>query len=1424
MDHFRLRRCILIVVALAACLGVVTLGLWTEIPPSSAVAEGAGLAAYAGEQLADAALHVDDGADSHLVPPTGRGEADTRRRAHWQRDRLSVGERDPIVAAPAGHPVTVAISGTVTGPGGLAVGDVRINVGSYLDWYEPETDASGFYSAQIETDGFLWFDVLPELETRMVQFGLLKHGVSESFGQDFSLDQGHLLQVDLIGRQGDPLTAGQAWLSVQQLLNKPGPDTYYLLPWIAEDECYESVLPPDIYYLLTHNEPEGYHATRAPFDLRDGDLTAEMVLNTTYVHPVPYEPPRAERISFGSPNDLGEVVVTGAPGAVLPLAHVLLGNVHATHQAHVISEGDGSFTATLYAPPGSAVLVRHGPPDEAWQQVAYHGENLQRFSGTIINRPHTHEAPPGSVPFATVGGIGIVEGGGDPPIRGSVGAAWALKGWIRRGAGHTRTGEGGTTASTLSLAPGESFEISATIRIQSHAINAASDPLGTEVSALASLVMIYDEQGRPVGSENFSGSNRLTPSGFPIRSADRPLYDLDLEVPVSGLHHAQGHTLEGSLAISAHVPTDVPPGVYRPVLRVWSSGVPTSTEWLSGKTLENYRTFLHDEAALPPVVIADEELASNSSSEGRRLIWRLLRNTPVQGTRGASAREDAQRFQPGTFIVTQGASYGVPLVDPRGGERVTYRLEPFLPMISYSERRTPAPPLIPFDLPGGELCVAIRRPDHTVRDLGCEAFSQSFIRTITTRAGEELNSNSVQLADVYSLKVGSDRFHIQFEEYGHHVITMMGTVQDIWGATYDGGGTYDVWVARPLDLDPGVLPGTPLAVGDVVNPAVQVYPRVPARVDVTTTLYPGSDPARAVSQTVSGRANRYGYFGGGEEGSPLTGPTQSDPLLSEPGEFRVDVTAVYTDAAGEVYLGAMTWGSVVMTPPAEAQLRAHGQRGVDVWDGMAPQWFLFNDLCIPNAHLYNAYQNGDIVWSRTSDVACSGDSLIIAANMADNVGSIASRIKERYQRMNPIIYGPWVDFDTRIDVGQIPTFSSTSSGLAPLMAQDHQDQICYSYQSSQRPGVRVREDVTESGHQGCGYWRFDDLYDYQLGVGIEGDLPNDYKFQYVGIVFRDLANGDAEYLGQGSGWVHLPEDDVLGSRVMPPFAGPGNGGWTTQGGPIMTLKGEDIHIFILPTGVRPGAVLEVGDTFRFAGHVMPTLASQVGFTVTAPGGTRRVITGTANSIGYFYDPEGDFAVDETGLWSVDVRVWHDGRCSGGQTMPPYPSGGVLGTDDGRFWFYVVPDDQPRLDVSTPRPGFLSIDGEVPPVDITGQVPDGLGDVTIDYTISMPGFVLETGQVTPSGGVYTIRFDPTALHEDFPNLDLTEREDHLVGLSDTFAVGLLLQGERDGDRVCRANTVTIQGEHVFVGDSLPELPYEVVLPVVLRHGEDRDAGG
>lgn len=48
------------------------------------------------------------------------------------------------------------------------------------------------------------------------------------------------------------------------------------------------------------------------------------------------------------------------------------------------------------------------------------------------------------------------------------------------------------------------------------------------------------------------------------------------------------------------------------------------------------------------------------------------------------------------------------------------------------------------------------------------------------------------------------------------------------------------------------------------------------------------------------------------------------------------------------------------------------------------------------------------------------------------------------------------------------------------------------------------------------YWRLDTLYDDQAGVGILGDEPKDFKFQYMSAVYRDFAAGVNLYAIQGS--------------------------------------------------------------------------------------------------------------------------------------------------------------------------------------------------------------------------------------------------------------------------------------------------------------------
>ena len=85
-------------------------------------------------------------------------------------------------------------------------------------------------------------------------------------------------------------------------------------------------------------------------------------------------------------------------------------------------------------------------------------------------------------------------------------------------------------------------------------------------------------------------------------------------------------------------------------------------------------------------------------------------------------------------------------------------------------------------------------------------------------------------------------------------------------------------------------------------------------------------------------------------------------------------------------------------------------------------------------------------------------------------------------------------------------------------------------------------------------------------------------------------------------------------------------------------------------------------------------------TITPPSGPAHAHRRTwhANKIGWLYDPSFDFIANEPGRWTVDVSVVHDRPyLPTGITPTSYNTGTVLGTN-GRYEFYVVEPDAPKL--------------------------------------------------------------------------------------------------------------------------------------------------
>ena len=930
-----------------------------------------------------------------------------------------------------------------------------------------------------------------------------------------------------------------------------------------------------------------------------------------------------------------------------------------------------------------------------------------------------------------------------------------------------RPGTLGGTLDATSVAPGGSLRVQGTLSV----LAATLDQTGA-VDVRLSLERLSNTDGSGNFGQNLYASTILTPTGLPLeRPATYTGTALTATADVSMTQ--SGSNIEGSVDLTLTLPADLPAGYYRPFL--------TLDFHLTATTTEQADILLVDRADRRPMNFTEFgpkslylPIAKVGSPAAPQIPWALLVDTSSNATRGTRAVADRERFGIASRILTQSETFIIPRVDAETGQTITYRLEPFALSVSVGDRGTPpAIPLIPFSFPSGGLAVTIARPDGTSQTFGPFPFVQSRMRGLVDSSGFTLGNGGEHITDAYQLSTMNTAMEATFDQDGLHTITLTGTIDDIWGNTWTGGGVYEVWIARELSLDTAVLPSTPFEVGDIFSLGVTITPGVPASVEVRYRLAPDSDAARIVETRVAGTANRFGYFY----------PSGAGIALDQTGEYRVDITATFEDDAGNLRMGSRTWGGVVA--PANPSIVAHGRRGIDEQTSIGNQWFFRTDTGIEtgSSHLMLPFNSGDVTWLQDNDA------MVPVVTFQDPGGQISSIIS---QRTIPALW-PSATFEERLAVGEIPLFSSTANGWDPHISPARVDLWAYSYRSIQRPLVRVREQIAEDRVSGQ-YWRFNDQYGSQLGVGREGDLPNDIKFQYGGVVVRGSALSAPQYAAYGSLFVLIPEagDAKGGSRTFPPFQGNGGG---PDGGPIMTLKGENIDLFIHLTGVRPGTILEVGDTFSISGAVGPTLAATVSTTVTMPSGQVVQTSGQASRIGYYHQPGDDFTVAEAGVYTVDVTVTYEGTTSAGGVTTPFPSGNVLGTTNGRFSVYVVPAGSDLLSLNV-SDGFVSA-----PIRLSMTATSDLTLNSAHVTAMMPGFVLEGKALAASGNSFGYAFDASTFMSDFPNLDADGSDVVTVAL---FASGTDAQGRPSH----RARHVVLHGRQLLSLDTIAPTPFSI----------------
>jgi len=231
--------------------------------------------------------------------------------------------------------------------------------------------------------------------------------------------------------------------------------------------------------------------------------------------------------------------------------------------------------------------------------------------------------------------------------------------------------------------------------------------------------------------------------------------------------------------------------------------------------------------------------------------------------------------------------------------------------------------------------------------------------------------------------------------------------------------------------------------------------------------------------------------------------------------------------------------------------------------------------------------------------------------------------------------------------------------------------------------------------------------------------------------------------------------------------------------------------------MRPGSIYEIGDTFSLAGAIGPTLPGKVSYTLTAPSGSEQQFSGQANPVGYYYQPNHDFTLTEPGIYTVDLKVIFDGQTSAGQVVEPFPTGDVLGSDNGRFYFYVVDNDNTLLANQLPRESlfeplvnhsFTNANHFI--MDVETILPDGFSAVEAHVTTMMPGTILESRELDTSGPL-TYTLDVSTLGQEVPNLDWEN------GLADLLTTSIYVTAEdKSGKSAHWGRVINFHGAQIF----------------------------
>ncbi len=896
----------------------------------------------------------------------------------------------------------------------------------------------------------------------------------------------------------------------------------------------------------------------------------------------------------------------------------------------------------------------------------------------------------------------------------------------------------------------------------------------TEIVVAVLGELRYDEEGYyRSGSSTFALSSNLTTTGAPIERFDgwphlRLLHGKDgspfegvVRFPLPGEGDLDRiHTFSGR--VTAELPPDTPAGTYEPRLYVLAQ--------VEGQQVAQHLAFYsadwNDELAPPilPMVVV-------GSPRTPRMPWTILAPYAYRGQVGTLPEEYAGRLE-----LASRSGFPSDLIVPPG----TYEVSPGFPS------EFPQASFPPVD--GGIEVIPVEMPsylDYLEGEVSCRVSGPDGEQDLGTR----------RMADRGDVgpRLDGGPFRVDLSQSGSYEIRLEGWIADRYGRRFEGGGTYRVEAAHPLTFSTSCKPGTSFLVGNKYPSKVNVVPPFPATMEVAVDFWPDSDPARKRSWVVRGSANRFGhYIAYGSE------PMEFD----EPGEYRSEINASYTDVQGNLWRGQQV--SVGVVAPEEGDLTLHGTRTFPWANRMdEPDWgaverfadrpsgnssflpmtpYLFQDPYCP-------YHVEDTLFLSSNGAAENIVEPHVSMTVHDPV--LAQRLIEAYREPTIVVPafdqphdGDWIYLQDVMQIStdsfawfpgdkpgldELPILPVGEDGWHPAVFPEKRSVQAYTTLGIVRPGFPVMTLAIQTEAPGMYWLAGPNRAGYHFNAGLNGDLPNDlYRIQ-AGVVLQDGETGRNHYDAYAASIaVHAADGARDSISILPPGERP-----------LVSIAGREhaLHLALDSHDTE-----EVGGALGLGGMVFPAVQAEARWVVTKPDGEVIEVTGTANRLGLVRGSP-SVPADQPGIYRVVASVAHEDM-----------TGDVVGTVDGTFWHCVVPADNRPL-LSTTLGGMTRVD-PLDGVRIPVRWPGELEDVRLYLGVIMPGQVLDQVELQPDGNGWEYPFEPLEVARQFPNFDVRHFGTGDWMMADTVVFQFFLEARRGEEPVYDSLRLALRGDQLY----------------------------